>query len=333
MESVTISVIVPCYNAINTIDKCVTSLLESKGVSLQIILADDGSTDGSSEICGDFANKHKNVIHLALPHNGVASARNAALKVSSGDYIGFVDSDDWVEPDMFRKLLKPLSEGTGLISVCGFIREGKDYRDIISYDKSFSVSISEFRQNLFSDERTEGFLFNKLFPASLMKNVFFDHSLTHCEDLCFIFSLSIPNNARIVYCPEALYHYVQSESSLTGGRSFFREGVFVYAPAFRLCERSASDKDLIRIIRAKYCKILRNSISVTMKTGTSHPVHTSKDMKELRLLRSELRKALVHLSIKSLPIRQWLSWCKYAYYPLTALLASSDSRLRKHTVS
>ena len=331
MNTNLISVIVPCYNAAGTIGDCVASLLASEGVTLQIILANDGSEDGTGEICEELARTHENVKHLALDHKGVAATRNAALSYAEGDYIGFADSDDHIEPDMFAKLLKPLAEGEGLISVCGFFREASTYKDTVCYPEGFSVPFSEFRKKLFSDERTEGFLFNKLFPASLIKERSFNESLTHCEDLCFIFSLEASDDARVVYIPEALYHYIQSDSSLTGGRSFFRDGTFLYAPAFRIFEKSNADKSLLGTIRVKYCKILQYSMSVVMTTGDSHPVHTPEDLNELRRLRRELRRSLLRLHPQSLPVKRWLSLCKSAYYPLTALIRKSDERRRRHS--
>ncbi|MCR4792399.1 MAG: glycosyltransferase [Lachnospiraceae bacterium] len=331
MDNNLISVIVPCYNAKNTITKCIDSLLASEGVSLEIIIADDGSTDGSSGICEALSAAHQNVTHLLLPHRGVSAARNAALRIASGDYIGFADSDDYAEPDMFAELLKPLTEGKAVLSVCGFIREADTYRDILCFPEDTVVSFSEFRNNLFEDERTEGFLFNKLFPASLIKNMFFDESLTYCEDLYFVFSIKAQDDAKVAYSHKALYHYVQSSGSLTGGKSFFKDGTFKYAPAFKLFEQMADERNLKTTIRNKYLKILTYSMNVVMTTNNVHDCHTPEDLKELRLLRRELRRSMMHLSFTSLPTRRQLSLFKSAFYPLSALLRSFDERHRKHS--
>ena len=96
------SVIIPVYNAEETLPRCLDSLLAQSDNNIEIILVNDGSTDSSGEICKKYASLHPEIKYLKKENGGVSSARNAALEIAQGDYITFVDSDDWVSPDYFK---------------------------------------------------------------------------------------------------------------------------------------------------------------------------------------------------------------------------------------
>ena len=100
-----ISVIVPVYNVETLLPRCVDSILTQTYECLEVLLVDDGSTDASGEICEQFAKKDTRIRVIHKENGGLSSARNAGLDVASGDYIGFVDSDDWIEPEMYAEML------------------------------------------------------------------------------------------------------------------------------------------------------------------------------------------------------------------------------------
>ena len=100
-----ISVIVPVYNVAAWLPRCVDSVLTQTYQNLEILLIDDGSTDASGEICDAYAEKDPRIRVIHKKNGGLSSARNAGLDVSNGQYIGFVDSDDWIEPEMYEKML------------------------------------------------------------------------------------------------------------------------------------------------------------------------------------------------------------------------------------
>ena len=100
-----ISVIVPVYNVAEYLSRCVDSILAQSYENLQIILVDDGSTDDSGKICEEYAKKDARIQVIHQNNGGLSSARNAGLDLASGEYIGFVDSDDWIEPEMYAEML------------------------------------------------------------------------------------------------------------------------------------------------------------------------------------------------------------------------------------
>ena len=105
MELPKVSIIVPCWGVEKYLDRCVESLVNQTLTDIEIILVDDGSTDNCPAMCDRWAEKDSRIKVIHKENGGLSSARNAGLDACTGDYIGFVDSDDWIEPDMYEYLL------------------------------------------------------------------------------------------------------------------------------------------------------------------------------------------------------------------------------------
>ena len=119
MADAKVSVIVPVYNAEEYLKRCVDSLRNQTLEDIEIILVDDSSTDSSLEICKDFSGKDSRIKVIHKENEGAGMARNAALRVATGKYIGFVDSDDFVEPDMFKSLFEKAEENESDLVMSG----------------------------------------------------------------------------------------------------------------------------------------------------------------------------------------------------------------------
>ena len=136
MEKLT--VIVPVYNSSKYLKKCIESILEQTYVNTEIILVNDGSTDNSIDICKEFKQIDNRIIVIDKENGGVASARNAGLEVATGSYVAFVDSDDYVEKDMYETMIEALNNNNADIVECGFnqinIEENK--KKIKIYEKA-----------------------------------------------------------------------------------------------------------------------------------------------------------------------------------------------------
>ena len=117
-----ISVIVPIYKTQKHLHKCVDSILAQTHRNLEVILVDDGSPDESGAICDDYAKKDSRIRVIHKPNGGLSDARNAGLEICTGEYIGFVDSDDWVGPTMYEVLLSHLLRFDADMSVCFLAR-------------------------------------------------------------------------------------------------------------------------------------------------------------------------------------------------------------------
>ena len=121
-----ISVIVPVYNVASYLENCVKSILRQTYNNLEIILVDDGSTDGSGGLCDTLKNLDQRIKVVHKTNGGLSDARNAGMLIATGDYFGFVDSDDSIEPDMFELLLNNLNIYNADVSCCRFIRVWDD---------------------------------------------------------------------------------------------------------------------------------------------------------------------------------------------------------------
>ena len=116
-----ISVIVPVYNVEKYLDKCINSLINQSYNNLEIILIDDGSTDNCGEICDKYALKDNRIKVIHKKNEGLSAARNLGISISKGDYIIFIDSDDWVDKEILLKLLNLIKKYNSDIAVCDYL--------------------------------------------------------------------------------------------------------------------------------------------------------------------------------------------------------------------
>ena len=114
-----LSVIVPVYKVEKYLSKCIDSILAQTFTDFELILIDDGSPDRCGEICDEYAAKDSRIIVIHQQNKGVSAARNAGLEIAKGKYIGFVDSDDWIEPEMYQILIATANETASELVICG----------------------------------------------------------------------------------------------------------------------------------------------------------------------------------------------------------------------
>ena len=206
-----VSIIVPIYNTEKYLRRCIESIIGQTLDNIEIILVDDGSNDGSSSICDEYYHKDKRIKVIHKENGGVSSARNKGIEVSTGRYIGFIDSDDWAESNMFEVLYKQAIKYDCDISVCG-VYESEYEKDLCS--EVFVYNKEDFCSEMFSGESFEGYTPNKLFKRSIIKNIRFREDIDILEDLLFIYEiLNSNNNMKMVYNTKKLYHYIKWNGS------------------------------------------------------------------------------------------------------------------------
>lgn len=225
MDNPKISIIVPVYNVEKYLDRCVQSLVSQTYDNLEIILVDDGSLDSCPAICDEWASKDNRIKVIHKENSGVSSSRNAGLKLASGDYIGFVDGDDFVDIDMYEKLLNAILQNNSDMSVCGY----KNFYD----DKNISKKVHEINlkklekndfypyflkigfKNKDFDIETEnimGSVWRCLFNKKRIQNLTFREDIFICEDLILMLQV-FKQNLKISVVEECLYNYVQRKTS------------------------------------------------------------------------------------------------------------------------
>ena len=215
MENNLISIIVPIYNSENYIKKCLDSILAQTYSNLEVILIDDGSTDNSYNICKDYQKKDNRIVLLQQKNAGVSRARNHGLEVAKGEYIGFVDSDDYIEPEMYEILLNSIIESNSKIAICNYYYENEDSKEIKNFQsESRFFSRDYFTENMFNDFCINGFLCNKLYYRGLLFNknhtIYLDENIKILEDNLFNYYIyDLNEKFDCVYINKKCYHYVQ----------------------------------------------------------------------------------------------------------------------------
>ena len=208
-----ITVIVPVYKVEPYLRKCVDSILAQTYTNLEIILIDDGSPDNCPAICDDYAALDSRVKVIHQPNAGVSAARNAGLDAATGEYIGFVDSDDWIEPDMYEVLYSYLIHYGADLSCIAQCTDSRSH--LQQMDHNFPVrqfdNVGAINE-LLSPLGMTSSVWSKLFAAKLFKTEKFDSSLAIGEDTLICIKL-LSKAEKIIYIDHGCYHYLQRNSS------------------------------------------------------------------------------------------------------------------------
>lgn len=209
-----ISVIVPVYNVKRYLEECLNSLKNQTYKNLEIILIDDGSTDGSDIICDNYAlqdNRFK-VIHQV--NQGAACAKNKGLDIFTGDYFTFLDSDDYVEIDWIESMHNVMNEQGCDIVECSFVKKYIDREEKICSLDNEELKVFNTNEYLkfYIDHWHSSLLWNKLFKRKLTKDIRFKNERRCIDDEFYTYKLC-SNANKVVLIDKVLYHYRQRKSS------------------------------------------------------------------------------------------------------------------------
>lgn len=210
-----ISVIVPVYNVESYLKKCIESIIKQSYQNLEIILVIDGEMkDRSLEICQYFLEKDNRIQVIQQKHAGISSARNSGLASVKGKYIGFVDSDDWIEYTMYEDLFYSINQYHAEIAVCNYFYEEKNRskkrKTARKWEKG-CLSRKEALKRLASND-IESFCWNKLFKANLFKNIVFPNTKIY-EDVAVMHKI-FARSERVAIIQKPEYHYIRHAGSL-----------------------------------------------------------------------------------------------------------------------
>lgn len=209
-----ISIIVPVYKVESYIRKCLDSIVGQTYQNLQIILVDDGSPDNCGKICDEYAARDSRIEVIHQENGGVSAARNAGLRLATGDYIGWVDSDDWIEPDMYEYLLENALKYQADIVVCSRVEHYRDKTLFKGWRNLEVLNTEEALELLLKNDVLQNYLCDKLWRRELFENIVFPVGKTF-EDIAVMHRLFI--KAGCVVClPEAKYNYLQRFGSIVG---------------------------------------------------------------------------------------------------------------------
>lgn len=215
-----ITVVVPVYNVVNYLSRCVNSIISQTYRNLEIILIDDGSTDESLEMCKLLAEKDKRIKVVHQENRGLAETRNRGMELATGEYICFIDSDDYIDNSMFETLLKTIEKTNADVCEGSFYihLKNSDIKDVSCEQKGIKyVAGKENLINAYSDATILIPAWDKLYRLSSIKDIKFDKECFK-EDSDYIYRLCMAEKT-FALVPIPFYHYVKRKSvSITGNK-------------------------------------------------------------------------------------------------------------------
>ena len=202
-----ISIIVPVYNAEDTLERCVSALIGQTHQKIEIILVNDGSNDRSLELCRHFEAEDSRIRVIDKPNGGVSSARNAGLDDAKGEFIMFCDSDDWAEPDWCEELITHYEKDC--LVMCGHYVEGE--QNFLPHEVRSAKGCERYARKDFFKLKLSNFNapWNKIYSASVIQahDLHFSEKLTNGEDYLFILQYLTCISGDILFLNKCVFHY------------------------------------------------------------------------------------------------------------------------------
>lgn len=217
-----ISIIVPVYKTEPYLRKCVDSILAQTHQDLEVILVDDGSPDNCGQICDEYAKKDSRIRVIHKPNGGLSDARNAGMDIMTGQYVGFVDSDDWIEPTMYETLLT-LMEQFDADMAFGGVADDMEHNGMVN-----TLKISDYGDTPFAESKTDAMrryfrgswsAWDKLYRAELFQGIEYPVGEIN-EDEAIVLHL-LNRCRRVCYTNEVFYHYMHRKGNQTITNSSF----------------------------------------------------------------------------------------------------------------
>ena len=299
-----ISVIIPMYNGAKYLHKCVDSLLAQTYTNLEIILVDDGSTDESVQMCDELAQREQRIRVIHQANGGISVARNTGIKAAKGEYISFIDVDDWVAPIFIETLWKAVRKYQAPIVAVGryeVLASKTIHKNILpnnEKEKLISTPAPVFTAQQAVEmtlSLASGCVTNRLFHRSLFKQILFPVGL-FSEDNWMLYRLFQQVN-KVAVCNVPLYYYNQTnENSISHGKFNMRMlDYFKVTDEFLVCAQQAKDTRLLH-------KVQRARLAVICGTFKRIMLSDFNDQNVIKPLLRELRRNLWVLLLNPRPL-------------------------------
>lgn len=255
-ESPRVSIVVPIYNVEKYLSECIDSIISQTHSNLEIILVNDGSTDGCADLCDEYAKKDNRIKVIHKKNGGLSDARNKGLELSTSDYISFVDSDDYIDQNYVKNLLRSLIDTDADISCCGYYPAYDNGRLVKRNLKSSKIftGVEAIANILTPDNVCEVSACNKLYRRSLFvdNNILYPEGKIN-EDLFVIYRLFYYSKS-VSYINEPLYLYRQRSGSIM--RSKFNMKRFDALEALDEAEQFFNTNGLVLHDELQYRRLL-----------------------------------------------------------------------------
>ena len=275
-----ISIVIPIYNVEKYLSACIDSVLAQTYTNLEVILVDDGSTDYCGAICDRYGEKDSRIIVIHQKNKGLSGARNSAIDVAKGQYIGFVDSDDTIEPKMFEILLGNIQKYNAKVSICG--RKNVDEKVNITkiryvHDTELLMDGKNAIIEMNSHKSFDMSSCDKLFAIELWKDIRYPEGKIS-EDYFVIFHL-LDKAKRIVWTPEPLYNYLQRNNSIS--RNDIIKQDFIEASERQMLYIQEKYPDIDFVGKSAYASACLTIYDLYLKRKLKCPSNVKKSFQEI----------------------------------------------------
>lgn len=229
MEKFELSIIIPVYNVENYLEKCLESVLKIKNINLEVILINDGSTDGSESICEKYKQKYANIVkYIKQKNQGLSESRNNGIRIANGEFVYFLDSDDFIEPDKFYEVFLKTKMFNPDITYFGYFYEGKDFcipKYSYKSDSNKLYDSNDFLKNELRNRNLPSAACFGIYRRSLIieNNLFFQKGILHEDER---WSPQILLKAKkILTSSNVVYHYIQRDNSIMHKKDKTKNGI------------------------------------------------------------------------------------------------------------
>lgn len=243
-----ISVIVPIYNVEKYLDRCINSIINQTYTNLEIILVDDESPDDCGRICDEYAKKDSRIKVIHQKNKGLSGARNSGIDIAAGEYIAFVDSDDYIDCDMYRTLHEDIVREHAGMAICGRYYEFEDGRRVQRYKLDKEIKVYSGKEAIIEMNNFSSFdmaAWDKLYRRSMWTNIRFPQGKLS-EDFFIMYQL-LDQAGKVVFNPKPLYFYIQRQNSISRNKKINWDFIEAsHNQMVYLCEKYPDMEDVAR---------------------------------------------------------------------------------------
>lgn len=300
----------PVYNAEAFLDKSISSVLNQDYKDIELILINDGSKDNSLDICRKYAKQDNRVVVVDQKNTGIAGARNAGLKAAKGEYVTFIDNDDWVENDIYTYLINILDNSDVAFAECGVSIVFSDKNVTYSQSREKYCDVKE-ALTLFFDENDlfRWTVWNKIFRKSAIEGIYFKVGLA--EDMRFDLEVFEKNQGNYFSSDIPKYNWNRLDF-ISESRRGFNETRCTYINFYLEFEKIAKDYGLNELADKCYAEVIKRLLSYSARTQVVKFPNYEKYMKQWKkLARSNFGKTLKCSSLSTVLKLDYVFFCGF----------------------
>ncbi len=316
-----ISIIIPIYNVKDNLNRCLDSVIKQSYTNLEIILIDDGSSDGSENICDEYANLDKRIKVIHKKNEGVSSARNTAINIATGKYIAFVDSDDWLENDCINTLYNEIiNQKVDIVRGNYYIDDENNIcgvGNLLEFSNEKIDKNNDIKENLLKNILNGKFLSyvwlllinrNKL----INKKIYFKEKISMMEDTIFYIEL-LTSDMSMYISNKKIYHYYNNQKSITKSLNNILNNIYTILNVNYILkdilERNKYNNLYEVVINTAHCNMIMNMLFTLYKRKIKDNFEIKNIIYEL-LKNKNFINIINNMDLKVIPIHFKLqSWC------------------------